>query len=80
MSTGKDDRLRTKDISLENYFRIEMVRIVYAAYEADARWAWRDYSVLKVLDVKTGNSGRITHRSSYFAPDISADGKTHCSR
>jgi hypothetical protein len=75
MSTGEDDRLRTKDISLDNYFSYRNGKIVYAAYEADTRWAWKDYSVLKVLDVETKQQQTITHGSSYFAPDISADGK-----
>jgi len=72
---GGDKRLRTKDISLDNYFSSRNGKIVYAAYESDVRWAWKDYSVLKVLDMKTGVQQTITHHSSYFAPDISADGK-----
>lgn len=76
VATGEDTRLRTKDISLDSYFSYRNGKIVYAAYESDVRWAWKDYSVLKVLDVKTGVQQTITHHSSYFAPDISADGKT----
>ncbi|WP_081166461.1 TolB family protein [Niastella populi] len=76
ISTGNDTRLRTKDISLDNYFSYRNGKIVYAAYEADTRWNWKDYSVLKVLDVETKQQHTITHRSSYFAPDIAADGKT----
>lgn len=76
LATGNDTRLRTKDISLDNYFSYRNGKIVYAAYESDLRWAWKDYSVLKVLDVQTGRQQTITHRSSYFAPDIAADGKT----
>jgi Tol biopolymer transport system component len=76
MTTGEDTRLRTKDISLDNYFSYRNGKIVYAAYESDVRWAWKDYSVLKVLDVQTGRQQTITRRSTYFAPDIAADGKT----
>ena len=75
MSTGADSRLRTKDISLDPYFSYRNGKIVYAAYEADLRWAWKDYSVLKVLDVHTRQQQTITHHTHYFAPDISADGK-----
>jgi hypothetical protein len=74
--TGTDRRLRTKDISLDNYFSYRNGKIVYAAYEADVRWAWKDYSVLKVLDIHTRQQQTLTHRSYYFAPDISADGKS----
>ncbi|THU39452.1 hypothetical protein FAM09_13185 [Niastella caeni] len=75
LTAGSDTRLRTKDISLDNYFSYRNGKIVYAAYEADVRWAWKDYSVLKVLDVHSGQQQTITHHSRYFAPDISADGK-----
>ncbi|HEY1200895.1 MAG TPA: hypothetical protein VGE79_07935, partial [Niastella sp.] len=76
ISSGEDTRLRTKDISLDNYFSYRNGKIVYAAYESDLRWNWKDYSVLKVLDVKTGQQQTLTHHSAYFAPDISADGKS----
>jgi hypothetical protein len=74
LATGVDTRLRTKDISLDNYFSYRNGRIVYAAYESDVRWAYKDYSVLKVLDVHTRQQQTITHHTRYFAPDISADG------
>ncbi|MFL5745106.1 MAG: TolB family protein [Niastella sp.] len=76
LTTGTDTRLKTKAISLDNYFSYRNGRIVYAAYEADVRWAWKDYSVIRVMDVHTGRERAITHLSKYFAPDISADGKT----
>jgi hypothetical protein len=76
LTTGTDTRLQTKAISLDNYFSYRNGRIVYAAYEADVRWAWKDYSVVRVMDVHTGKERAITHQSKYFAPDISADGKT----
>ena len=76
LTTGTDTRLRTKSISLDNYFSYRNGRIVYAAYEADVRWAWKDYSVVRIMDVHTGKERVLTHHSKYFAPDISADGKT----
>src|SRR5205085_2042274 len=38
------------------------------------RWSWRDYSVIKILDVHTGEQRTIAHRTKYFTPDISPDG------
>jgi hypothetical protein len=76
LTTGTDTRLKTKSISLDNYFSYRNGKIVYAAYEADRRWAWKDYSVVRVMDIHTGKEQVITHLSKYFAPDISADGKT----
>jgi hypothetical protein len=74
--TGTTRRLRTKDISLDNYFSYCNGKIVYAAYEPDVRWAWKDYSVLKVLDLETGSQQTITRHSNYFAPDIGNDGRS----
>lgn len=69
-----EHRLRTKDISIDEQFSYRNGKIVYAAYENDARWRWRDYSVIKVLDIHTGQQQTITRRSKYFSPDISASG------
>ncbi len=71
----QDIRLETRAISLDNYFSYRKGKAVYAAYENDARWSWKDYSVIRVLDPSTGEDTRITSRSRYFAPDISADGQ-----
>ncbi|HEX6179951.1 MAG TPA: hypothetical protein VFZ47_01830, partial [Chitinophagaceae bacterium] len=68
--------LRNRDISIDNYFSYRNGKIVYAAYRPDVRWAWRDYSDIKLLDVSTGKQHSLTKRTRYFAPDISEDGST----
>jgi len=73
-ATG-EHHLRVRDISIDEQYSYRNGKIVYAAYETDARWAWRDYSVIKLLDVQTGQQRTITHKTKYFTPDISADGK-----
>ena len=40
------------------------------------RWGWRDYSVIRVLDLNTKKDNRITSKTKYFSPDISPDGKS----
>lgn len=72
---GRDIRLGTRAVSIDNYFSYRNGKAVYAAYESDPRWSWRDYSVIRVLDLSTGEDTKITSRSRYFAPDISADGR-----
>lgn len=72
--SGKTNLLRVKDISLDDYFSYRNGRIVYAAYEPDARWRWKDYSVIKWLDVANNEQRTLTHKSHYFSPDISEDG------
>lgn len=71
---GVDDKLRIRDISIDNYFSYRNGRIVYAAYEPDIRWRWKDYSVIKLLNVATRKQRTLTHKSYYFSPDISEDG------
>jgi hypothetical protein len=70
INTGKSRRIRTKDISIDHYFSYRDGKIVYAAYEPDVRWNWKDYSVIKVLDLQSGQQQTLTQRSMYFAPDI----------
>lgn len=72
-ATG-EHKLKTRDISIDEQFSYRNGKIVYAAYETDARWGWVDYSVIKILDVQTGEQRRLTQKSKYFTPDISADG------
>ena len=69
-----EHKLKARDISIDEQFSYRNGKIVYAAYENDPRWGWRDYSVIKVLDVQTGEQKKLTTKSKYFTPDISADG------
>lgn len=69
-----EHRLRVKDISLYDQFSYRNGKIVYAAYEPDSRWGWKDFGVIKVLDIQSGLQQTITHRTKYFSPDISEDG------
>ncbi|WP_431216178.1 TolB family protein [Puia sp. P3] len=68
-------KIKTRSISLDNYFSFNHGQIVYSAYETDPRWGWRDYSVIRLLDPATGEDRRLTRHSRYFAPDISPDGQ-----
>lgn len=72
-ATG-EHKLKTRDISIDEQFSYRNGKIVYAAYESDPRWGWRDYSVIKVLDVQTGQQRKLTTKTKYFTPDISSDG------
>lgn len=69
-----EHKLKVRDISIDEQFSYKNGLIVYAAYENDARWSWRDYSVIKVLDIVSGQKKTLTKKSKYFTPDISADG------
>ena len=73
-SAAGEKKLRKKDISVDEQFSYRNGKIVYAAYETDPRWAWRDYSVIRLLDIKSNKQRTITRKSKYFTPDISPDG------
>lgn len=69
-----EHRLKARDISIDEQYSYRNGKIVYSAYETDVRWGWRDYGVIKLLDVKTGKQQTLTKKSKYFTPDISSDG------
>jgi hypothetical protein len=71
-----EDRIAVKDISLDNYFSYNNGKIIYATYQPDTRWGNRDYTSIKLLDVRTGEEKKIITRSKYLSPDISHDGRS----
>jgi hypothetical protein len=73
---GKEIKIAVRDIAYDDYFSYSNGKIIYAALESDARWGNRDYSVIKTLDINTGEEKKITSHSKYFSPDISHGGKT----
>jgi hypothetical protein len=73
-SKDGEHKLGVRDISIDQQFSYRNGKIVYAAYENDPRWGWRDYSVIKMMDIHTGEQQTVTRKTKYFTPDISADG------
>ncbi|MBC7946561.1 MAG: hypothetical protein H7Y42_01685 [Chitinophagaceae bacterium] len=74
-SGGEERLLRVRDISTDEQFSYRNGKLVYAAYETDPRWSWRDYSVIKVLDIATNKQRTIGKKEKYFTPDISPSGE-----
>lgn len=50
-------------------------KVVWTEIIPDARWARRDYSIIKVFDMEKNNERMLTWKSRYFAPDLSPDAK-----
>lgn len=75
LASGQEQRIAVKDIGYDDYFSYRNGRIVYAALQPDTRWGNRDYSVLRLLDVATGQTHQVSTRSRLFSPDISDDGQ-----
>lgn len=47
--------------------------IAWAERDFDIRWQHRNYSVIRVLDLQTGKATQLTHKTRYFAPNLSPD-------
>lgn len=71
---GKEQMIAIKHIGYDDYFSYRNERIVYAALQPDARWGNRDYSIVKMLDVKSGQTFSVTHKTRFFSPDINEEG------
>lgn len=71
-----EERIAVRDIAYDDYFSYNNGKIIYSAYETDVRWGNRDYSIIKLLDVATGETKKISHHTKYFSPDISHSGSS----
>ncbi len=74
-SASGDIKIKSRDISLDNYFSYRNGKVVFASYRPDARWGYRDYSDLRIIDLNTGKEQSLTNHTKYFTPDISPDGQ-----
>ncbi len=71
---GKDRVIRTRDLSLNNYFSAKNGKIAYASLRPNIRWGYSDYSDIKILDVATGKQTDLSNHSKYFSPNINNEG------
>ena len=74
LADSRERIIRMRDLTIDPHFSYNNGRIVYAAYEPDTRWGWRDYSDIRLIDVASGNQESITHHEKYFSPDINLSG------
>lgn len=74
-SGGVETRIRVKDVSIDNHFSYRNETIVYSAFRRDARWGWKDFGVIRLLDIRSGKERSLSFRSKYFSPDLSPDGR-----
>ena len=74
-SNGKEEKITTKGISLDDYFSYKNHRIIYASYKPNIRWGYLDNNQLAVVDMATKKTKLLYAKNRYFSPDISTDGK-----
>lgn len=73
LMNGKEQKLRVKDYTLDDYFSYSNGKVVYAAYQSDPLRGNRSYSVLKLLDIYSNEQVQLTNRSLYFSPALNKD-------
>ena len=74
LTNGKEQKIRVKDLVIDDYYTYNNGKIVYAAYQNDPRRGNRNYSVIQLLDIHTKKQRQLSFRSKYFSPDINHDG------
>lgn len=72
---GREEVIVTPGPGLNQSLSYAHGLICWAEYQRDARWEQRDYSVIKIYDVRAGKLINLTKKSRYFAPQISHDGQ-----
>ncbi|ASU34214.1 TolB family protein [Mucilaginibacter xinganensis] len=73
---GKEKNIGVRGLSVDDYFDYHDGKVIYSGYRPDARWGYRNFSELILLDTKTGKEQRLTRKTKYFSPSFSNDGKT----
>ena len=71
--TGKEKKIMTIGSTQDESISISGNYIVWSEVQQDIRWQNRDYSVIRIHDLKNGTTRNLTHNSRYFAPFLSPD-------
>ena len=59
---GKINRIKFQSVAMDDAFSYRNDLIAYTAFEPDLRWGWRDYSVIRVLNIRTKKDIRLRGR------------------
>ncbi|RVU00832.1 hypothetical protein EOD41_09345 [Mucilaginibacter limnophilus] len=70
-----EKKISVRGVTTDNYLDYNNGKIVYTSYRPDLRWSIRNYSEIRIVNVKTGEDKALTNRSKYFSPSFSSDGK-----
>ena len=73
LPNGKEKKLFQTGAYQDGSNSISGDLIAWAEYEPDLRWGNRDYSSIKIYDMKSRRSRHLTKRSRYFSPILSHD-------
>jgi hypothetical protein len=70
---GTMEKIATQSICDDDYFSCNNGKIVYAAFKQDARWGNKEFSEIRMIDVRDHQEKKITSGTRYFSPDIAHD-------
>ena len=74
-AAGQERLLVRPGIVYDDFFSYRNGRVVWAAARFDARWGWKDFSVIRIWDNASGQTKTISGRGKFFSPDISENGQ-----
>lgn len=74
-ASGEERLLVRPGILYDDFFSYRNGRVVWAAARFDARWGWKDFSVIRVWDNATGHTKTVSPKGKFFSPDISENGE-----
>jgi hypothetical protein len=74
-SSGRDTKLFTTGFSMGLKSDVWRDLLVWDEIVTDPRWGRRDYSVLRLYNLSTGERRTLTSHSRYFSPDFSPEGQ-----
>lgn len=74
-STGNEQLITRPGSRFDDFFSYSNGRLLWTEARYDARWSWKDYSIIKMFDRANGKTYTLTHHTKYFSPDITADGQ-----
>jgi len=72
---NREQKIAVKDISQDDHYGYNNGKIVYAAYQPDVRWGFREFTTIQLLDIASGKQTTVTAHAKYLSPDISHDGQ-----
>lgn len=76
VSPGSEKKIATRGIAVDDHFSYNNGKIIYAAYQPDARWGYREFTSLRLIDVNSGEQQTVVSHSRYFSPDIAHNGQS----
>jgi len=75
-SAGKEKSIVTPGLIMGIKADAQGNYLVWDEVRSDPRWGRRDYSEIRLIDMRSGVVRNLTKRTRYFSPDISPDGQS----